>query len=65
MCNYIDDDDYRKLPLVGEKRISYSKRDLVDRYLQNGWEIISRNPVTLKRGRMVKFFRNGILIDKG
>ena len=60
--HYLDDlpdrdiDDRRKYSNI-------SKRALVDRYLAQGWEIISRNPLTLQRGRLKKRFKGNILID--
>jgi hypothetical protein len=65
---HIDDSDY--LDNLPDKDIddrrqygNMSKRALVDRYLANGWEIISRNPLTLQRGRFKKKFKGNILID--
>jgi|TARA_B100002019_G_C21128288_1_gene526929 hypothetical protein len=60
--HYLDDlpdgdiDDRRKYSNI-------SKRVLVDRYLSQGWEIVSRNPLTLQRGRLKKRFKGNILID--
>lgn len=60
--HYLDDlpdcdiDDRRK-------HSNISKRAVVDRYLAHGWEIVSRNPLTLQRGRLKKRFKGNILID--
>ena len=38
-------------------------RHLVDQYLKNGWEVASRDPLTLERGRARKEVRHGCLVD--
>jgi len=65
---HIDDshylDDLPKLDIDDRRKYgNMSKRELVDRYLENGWEIISRNPLTLQRGRLKKRFKGNVLID--
>lgn len=67
MFEHIDDSHYSKPPEDNyfERRTQLDKRSLVEQYLKNGWEIISRDPLRLQRGRHVKMFRNGILIDEG
>jgi len=63
MNECINDDDYKNNSL--ERRTQVDKRSLVDEFLANGWEIISRDPLRLQRGRNIKVFRKGILIDEG
>lgn len=64
---FIDDSDYHNIPEIDiDDRRRYeniSKRVVVDRYLSNGWKIISRSPLVLKRGRLKKKFKGNILID--
>lgn len=64
---HIDDSDYHDIPEDDiddrRKHSNVSTRSVVDRYLANGWEIISRDPLTLKRGRLKKRFKGNILID--
>lgn len=67
MFEDINDSHYTQPPEDDriERRTQIDKRTLVDQYLKNGWEIISRDPLKLQRGRHVKMFRKGILIDEG
>lgn len=46
-----------------ECRTQLDLRRLVDEYLQRGWEIVSRDPLTIERGRMRKEVRHGCLVD--
>lgn len=66
MDEHITDEDYRKVKTIERREeTNMSKRELVDKYINSGWEVVSRNPLTIQRGRMKKFFRNNILIDGG
>lgn len=66
MNEHIDDSHYPQPEENNiERRTQIDKRRLVDQYLKNGWEIISRDPLKIQRGRHVKMFRKGILIDEG
>jgi len=68
MFEHIDDDDYPK-NLEGEtgremrQECNQPKREVVNRHLNNGWEIVSRDPLTLQRGRLKREFRGNLLID--
>lgn len=46
-----------------ECRTQLDLRHLVDQYLKNGWEVVSRDPLTLERGRARKEVRHGCLVD--
>ena len=46
-----------------ECRTQLDLRRLVDEYLQRGWEIASRNPLTLERGRTRRQLRHGCIVE--
>ncbi|WP_287026556.1 hypothetical protein [Herbaspirillum sp.] len=46
-----------------ECRTQLDLRRLVDEYLKRGWEITSRNPLTLERGRMRRQLRHGCIVE--
>lgn len=58
---YIDDNDYPKVP---DRRSQPHVRLAINQYLKNGWEIVGRDPLRLQRGRAIKVYKKGILIDE-
>jgi len=42
-------------------RMQLDLRALVARYMEDGYEITSRNPLTLIRGRHMRYLENGVL----
>jgi hypothetical protein len=43
------------------RRLQIDLREAIDRYLAKGWEVVSRDPVTLKRGKGEVRLINGVL----
>ena len=46
-----------------EKRFQTDLREVVQRYLANGWRLTARDPLTLTRGRSGVTLRNGCLVS--
>tara|TARA_R110001592_G_scaffold111372_6_gene308482 strand:- start:7201 stop:7389 length:189 start_codon:yes stop_codon:yes gene_type:complete len=42
-------------------RMQLDLRDLVSKYIEDGYEITSRAPLTLIRGRHMRYLENGVL----
>lgn len=48
-----------------ERREKIDKRELVQKYIDSGWEVVERNPVVLQRGRhRKKFNKFDFLLDE-
>ena len=42
-------------------RMQLDLRALIDKYIEDGYEITSRSPLTLIRGRHMRYLENGVL----
>lgn len=43
-----------------EQRMNCDLREAIQKYLDDGWKIISRDPITIERGRRRMYLENGV-----
>jgi hypothetical protein len=61
ILNYAAYKAYKRNLKMENRRLHIDLREAIDRYLAKGWEVVSRDPVALKRGKGEVRLINGVL----